>query len=251
MSEEKYILDPDPEEIGVQNDGEPAVVESAEPKGQEEGNEPEPEQETPEQEAEHKRKTGSQRAKERAQRLEAKVEMLERMLLEREQPKPADAPKPVSSERPKLEAFNTFDEYNEALTDWKVKRVLEEREAKNQEVEVRRTFDQKAEAAREKYEDFDEAISALPQLPAHIGSVVAASEYTADIAYHLANNPKDLRRILALPAGQAALEVARLEVRFAQPKKEELKKTQTPKPLSPVSAPSAPAPKDDGRLVVY
>lgn len=253
MSDEDYILD---HEVGVQNDGEAVAVEDA---PVEETAAPEAEaeptqEETPEQE-EHRKKTGSQRAKEKAQRLAEENEMLRRLLTQQQKPAEQESPKaPQADGKPLQENYETHAEWVEAVTDWKVDQRLREREAKVEAEKRQTTWQTKAEAARAKYQDFDDALESAPAPSRPVAEVLAESPVGAELAYHLANHPDDYQRINRMSPVAAARELGLLEARLATPKSAAAPvaaASRAPKPPSPVSAAPAAKPTDDGRIVVY
>jgi len=251
MNEDLVI---DQNEIGVQNDGEPAVV--APPVV-----EPEPEPEAPEPEAaeldepegeqdepEHpKKKSGSQRWKEKAQREAEEKEYWRQQALSGQKAPQEPAPQPEG--KPKQEDFETHAEWVEAVTDWKVDQKLAQRQ-------VQSSWEAKEAAAKAKYEDFDDALAAAPMPKPHIVQLMHKSPLTADIAYHLATHSADFRRINSLDPASAALELGEIVARIKAGNKPEAPQapkpaTKAPRPPSPVSAPSAAKPSDDGRFEVY
>ncbi len=211
---------------------------------------PEPEK-TPEEAEEHKRLTGSARAKAKAERLaEENRQLKERLdrLESKVDPKPTTAPDEPG--KPKLDDFGTFDEYNDALVDWKVKVTLQKEKAEAEATRQRQDLDAKAEKAKAKYDDFSEVMQDLPVFPPAMASVISASDHTADLLYHFGTNPDEYKRIASLPPGKQALEVAKLERGFEEvptPKKQE---TRAPAPMRPTQGGSV-APQEDAGYVIY
>ena len=82
---------------------------------------------------------------------------------EREQ-KQAEAPKPVPVEQLKPEQFTTTDEYVEALTTSKAQQIVQQQEFAKQQQELLGNYHDKEEAARDKYEDFEQ-VAYNPKLP--------------------------------------------------------------------------------------
>ena len=111
---------------------EPVVPETpAEPETPETPETPAEPEKTPEQIEEHKRLTGSARAKAKLEAEREKTRMLEERLNALEAKVTPQTPKPAEQTgEPKLEDFATFAEYNNAAIDFRVQRVIQEREAK-------------------------------------------------------------------------------------------------------------------------
>lgn len=236
------------EELGTQFDGEPVTVEPVVPEPEQPPvtSEPEPEaeaEETPEQvEERKKRKTGSQKAREKAEQLARENETLRRMLLERDQPK-AEKPVEHASDAPRLEDFETHADWVNATVQHGIKKALEAERSQSKAQTWQQQWQGKAEAAREKYEDFDEALSFMPPIPQHVAEVLAESEFEADLAYHLANHPDEARKLNSMSPAMAGREIARLEARFNQPKPVAKPVTKAPPPINPVAVSGTVPPK--------
>lgn len=263
MSDEyKGIEDMD---LGVQDDGEPtAVVPEAAPEPEparaeaatepEVGPEDEPkpgETETPEQIEEKKRLTGSARAKARAERAEREAAELRDRLARLEQKVTPEAVKPADpTDKPKLDDFESFEAFNEALTDWKVDQKLKAREAEAQTKQLVQSWEQKKAEARKEYEDLDEVLADMEPPNGVVLAVMAESDHTAKIAYYLGQHPDEMKRINTLAPPAAALAVARIEAQIIKPVKPEPPETKptskAPAPLRPVTA--APVTVTDTRF---
>ena len=148
---------------------------------------------------------------------------------------------PPTRPAPTREQYD-FDEerYLQAMVDWR----LEQREAAERR---RREADEQQRAAqqfqaefatraqrimaegRERYPDFEAAVSAVPgdifDLPTALA--ISETEYPVEIAYHLAKNLDEAKRIASLPPIKKAVELGKLEARIANAAK---KTTQAPPP---------------------
>ncbi len=136
--------------------------------------------------------------------------------------KTAEPAKPVD-DRPLPGAFKTYDEYVEALTDWK----LEKKEAQ-------RVLNETVMKAEAKYPDFKK-VAFNPDLaitPA-MSQVIRTSESGVDVAYHLGKNPAEAARIAQLPPIAQVRELGRIEERLS---------TQTKQPAEVKRISAAPAP---------
>lgn len=254
-------------DLGPQNDGEPVAVatvadptpeppaepEAAAPEVAEEAIDDGPEAELQDETETHKKKSGSQRWKEKAQREAEEKEYWRQQALKGQAPE-APKPQPAPNGKPVLDSYETFDAYNEALMDWKVEQRMAQMEQKTHAEKIQKTWEAKKAEARKELPDFDEVISDMIEPPAPVVlAVMEASDHIAKIAYHLAQHPDELQRINRLAPPQAALEVARIEARFNRTPAPAASKpvSKAPRPPSPVSAPSAPRPSDDGRIELY
>lgn len=256
--EDGYILN----DLGVQGDGEPAVAdepaanaEQAEPEAPAEPTNQEGEPANPEDAPEkpHK-KPGSQRLKERLERVEAENEALRRLALSGNKPAEAVQAPGVDHNAPKPENFDTHEEWVDALTDYKVQKRIHENEAKAKAVAVQTAWETKMESAREEFEDFDEALRSAPAPSPAVAKVLLKVEEGAVMAYHLANDPKLLRELNAMEPEEAALALAELrsEIRASRKKAADTPKptTKAPAPARPVQG-SAAAVQEDAGYEVY
>jgi phage-related minor tail protein len=209
-----------------------------------------------------KRKGGFQRRMDKLTRQSAEqraqIEALEKRLAEAKQPaattQEPEQP-PVPAKRPIVDEYNTYEEYVEALTDYKVtqreqaQREQAERKAAEAELETKRTtYANRLEAAKQRYADFDEAMADAADLKITrvMQEAMYESEVGPDLAYFWANNPNEVERIAKLSPLQAAREIGKLELRLApkesakapvsarepQPKRQTSK---APEPITPIA----------------
>lgn len=185
---------------------------------------------------------------------ERRREELERKLAEATSAKPAEKPEAgKAGGKPVPESFNSYDEYIEALTDWKLEqkekaRVEEATRAKAAEVETQRrrvaeAFEEKTNAAVAKYPDFVEALDADVPMSEAMMQVMVLHSQGLDIAYHLAKNPAEAARISELVPSAAARELEKIAASLNAPAGTETSKptTKAPKPPSTVGGSAAPA----------
>lgn len=139
------------------------------------------------------------------------------------EPQVTEAPKG----KPKLDDFASFDEYQEALTEWKVDQRLaarqkEQTEAQQKtaqqryEAELQQRFRDSADEAREKYDDFDEVVG-NPSLKVTkaVAHLVGETDNPGEVSYFLAKNPGEVKRLNGLSPAKAAVELGKLEARLA------------------------------------
>lgn len=196
-----------------------------------------------------KGKGGFQR---RIDKLTAKIHELEgRLATPAAQPKAEETKPAAPQDKPKLESFDSYDAYVEALTDWKLEqreKARREAEAKDKaEAEVQAklsTWEQSQKAAREKHDDYDDALESVAHIkvPREIQRAIVESDQKAELAYHLAKNPGELERIVALEPLKAAIEIGKLEAKLTQPPAEPKPRVSAapkpPKPVTPVATPT-------------
>jgi len=206
----------------------------------------------------------------RIERLTRENEELKRLIAGREpvtppHDKPSEPAQPAAAGKPKLENFKTLEEYQEALTDWKLderERTRKQADARTAQEEAARTEQErwtaKEKAARKAHDDYDDLIDTVV-IPAGPGVLAARQamledEHGAELLYHLAKHPKELERIAALPPASAVLAIGKLSAKFDTPATETNGKpriTGAPKPPPPSGRPSKATPDsiDDPEVI--
>jgi hypothetical protein len=214
--------------------------------------------------------------RERAEKLEARVRELEAKAAAPEtksEPKPepkADA----GRDKPKVEDYETYEEFVEKLTDWKAeererKRAeAAEKEGRHRALEAQHgAFFGRMQKAFEANPDMREKIAglvsemtptallALRGEPAtaqsDLAQAIVESEVGPALLLHFAENPEEYQKILRLPDSYSvARYVGRLEAKFdksaqdVSPEPAPKPKSQAPPPLKPVAAGSVSAEPD-------
>ena len=129
----------------------------------------------------------------------------------------------------------------DALVLQKAEEIIARREAARQQSQVLESYQEREEAARDKYDDFEQ-VAYNPKLPITnvMAETIQSSDIGPELAYYLGSNPKEADRISRMtPLGQAK-EIGKIEAKLAAapPVK---KTTSAPAPISPVTARSAGA----------
>ncbi len=175
-------------------------------------------------------------AERKAEALEARLAALEAT---RDGNPPTQSPASIPADKPRLDQYDSVEEFTDALTDWKLAQREKQQEAKAQESAIQA----KTREAREKYPDFDniafssEVVGLIRQNPA-VGNAVTESPIFAKLAMHLGQNTEELARIVELTPYRAIAEIGKLEDKLSAPKTA----TNTPKP------PAQPLPKPPTQL---
>ena len=151
----------------------------------------------------------------------------------------------LSAELPPVDQFESPEAYAEALAERKAEELLAKREAERQQSEMIEAYHDREEAARDKYDDFEQ-VAYNPQL--RITNVMAetiqASDIGPDVAYYLGSNPKEADRISKLAPFLQAKEIGRIEAKLAA--EPVTKKTSSaPAPIAPVTARTSGTPSYD------
>lgn len=204
------------------------------------------------QEEQHKRKTGSQREKERRKALEDKLERVESELRAMKAGSSTDYQAPSASQQsynpnrePQLADFNSVEEWANARDQF--------RDQKQREYEIQKEWAKKEEVARKKYEDYDDAVEDLlsyrPSL--NIVNALQESPIGPELVHYLGSNPEEVKRINALSPSRQVVELGKLEVKLAEPKKV-IQKSKAPAPINTVKPVAAIAPpKNKDNYIVY
>lgn len=207
-----------PEEPASAPDAPPAAETAPEPG-------PEESQETEEEEDQAKGKEGAPAHNSRQrkiQKLAKENEELRAQLAAATQPKPSEPKKPEEPPgKPKLENFESLEQYQEALTDWRIDQRDAKRRAEEQQREQQKATEKlsgewasRQQAARKAHPDYDDAIEAIaaPDGPGVFAArqAMLEDEAGAEILYWLAKHPDELKRIAALQPIAAVREVGRL-----------------------------------------
>ena len=141
--------------------------------------------------------------------------------------------------------FDTYEDYAEALAERKAEELLAKREAARQQAELLEAYHDREEAARDKYDDFEQ-VAYNPELPVTevMAQSIQASDVGPDVLYWLGSNPKEAARIARLPTILQAKEIGKIEaVMTSNPP---VRKTSTaPAPIAPVTARSNGTPRYD------
>jgi hypothetical protein len=193
-------------------------------------------------------------ARERINELTKRAHEAERevqRLREASERKPAE-----STEKPIPDRFGSYDEYVEALADWKAdQRVAESfkrRDAERSQAAEARAAEAKAQAwaerqiaFREATPDYDAVVGkSSVQVAPHVVDALLDSESGPELAYHLAKRPETVKRINALSPLSAARELGRIEATLSNPAAPQFKPaSKAPAPITPARS-SAPAAVD-------
>ena len=191
----------------------------------------------------------------RIDRLTRENEELKRQIAEgsvKPQDRPPEPQKSAPANKPKLENFQTLEQYQEALTDWKLderERIRKDEEAQaaaQQAIQKEQSeWSQKEKAARKAHDDYDDVMDTV-QMPKGLGVYAARQalleeENGAEILYYLGKNPKELERIAELTPASAAAAIGKLAASFeasTAPDNGKPKLTGAPKPPPPSGRPA-------------
>ncbi len=141
--------------------------------------------------------------------------------------------------------FESPEAYAEAMAYQKAEELIAKREAAKQQSQVLESYQEREEAAREKYDDFEQ-VAYNPKLPITnvMAEAIQSSDIGPELAYFLGTNPKDAERISRMTPLAQAKEIGKIEAKLATdpPVK---RTTSAPAPISPVTARSSGSPAFD------
>lgn len=156
---------------------------------------------------------------------------------------------------PQPDDFESHADYVRAVAKWEIKQELKAEKEQAQKAEIQKEFSSKRERfakqseeiakAESDFEEVMDGVEGIPMSPA-LQSIFLESDQGARLAYELARNPDEFRRVNSLSPLAAAREIGKIEARLAresEAKKEtkETKTTKAPMPITPVGAKSTGA----------
>ena len=158
--------------------------------------------------------------------------------------------------KPTLEDCASIEEFTEKLTDWKADerefaKKLDERKQAHKDLAKASAdaWEAKQTDARTRHADYDDVLKTTTGivLPRHVQAAILESDLGADIAYELANDHTELKRIAGLSVLAAARAVGKIEARLEAQTSTEVA-SPTPKPKV-TNAPKPPSTVAGGRVV--
>lgn len=194
----------------------------------------------------HKRRSGSARLKARLAELQAENETLRRIVPR--QDNAAVIGSLVEQEvgpAPKEADFKDWTDYQTARIAYDTEKRIVARELRKQAAqaehsskamaeEVVEAFNERVDRARKALPDFDDVTNAAKAgtKSQEVARLILTSEKGPEIAYYLAKNPAEIRRLDSLSPSEAARAIGKLEatVSVAEPRKS----TKAPEPVPPM-----------------
>lgn len=170
----------------------------------------------------------------RLAREQRKWEREQQRLAETEQRQKAQELSDIRSDQ-----FDSYEDYAEALAERKAEELLAKREAERQQSEILDAYHDLEEAARDKYDDFEQ-VAYNPSLPVTevMAQSIQASDVGPDVLYWLGTNPKEANRISRLSPILQAKEIGKIEASLVS--SPPVRKSSTaPAPIAPVTPRSA------------
>jgi hypothetical protein len=161
-----------------------------------------------------------------------------------------DRPKPEDLDDKGNPKYATYEDFVEALTDWKTDKNLQKRQQEAERTKAEQAETAKLEAmwnahqerlkeAYERYDDFEEMAERVSKTPidAAISNAIIELENGPDVLYHLAKNPKLVTSLSKMSDTRAVAEIGRISAMLEEPEQEEAAipvKRAGPAPIRPV-----------------
>lgn len=185
-----------------------------------------------------KKKTAEDRIKELTYRWREEQRKNEQLRKEKETPQ-----NQTQIDRPKIEHFNSQEEYEDALLSWHESKKEKERTEEKQKTEIKQAvekFEEKAVKLREVYHDFDEVINLFPSTET-MRLTLLKSDEGALMAYYLGRpeNHSLAERIANQSPEKQIYELGKLETKLILAQKQ-TKTTKAPEPVKPVGMGAPP-----------
>lgn len=163
-------------------------------------------------------------------------------------------PAVVREGKPTLDQFDSYDEFTEAITDWK----LDQRDTVRQQAEsareqgakrgeAQKRFTANADKFRETTPDYDEVMAEIADVELSHGMIEAVidSDISAQLTYYFGKNQDEFDRINALSPLSAAREIGKIEAKILS---KPIQTSSAPSPINPVSQSKATITKDPEKM---
>lgn len=124
----------------------------------------------------------------------------------------------------------------EAEVELRVSERIAQREAQEEARRIMDAYMDRADEAREKYDDFDTVVNDRVPISEIMADAIRTSDIGPEIAYHLGQNVTEARRISRLSPILQAKEIGRLEAKLADAPPVARKPSSAPAPITPVAS---------------
>ncbi len=171
-----------------------------------------------------------------------------------------EAKAPVVAEKPTPDKFATYEEYVEALADYKAEQKIdaklashkERQEKSSEQQQLKETFDaynHRVAEAQSRYDDFDEVVGRSDiQVPQAVQMAVIELDNGPDVAYYLGQHPEICEELCAKRPMAAVAMLGRIAATLEVEAEDETENESepgekpAPKPAVVAAKPAAPAP---------
>jgi len=147
---------------------------------------------------------------------------------------PADSPKPTSDK------FDTYDDFVEALADWKAEQKTKAFQVEQVQRSKQARLTDFHSQAQAKYQNWNEVFNGSVPISDTMADVILESKSGPDLGYYLGENVQEARRIFNLPAHVQAYELGKIEMKLASKPVPPKSETNAPRPTAPVGTRDIP-----------
>ena len=157
-------------------------------------------------------------------------------------------PKETPQGKPTLDQFESYDDFTEALTDWKIEQretvreqKAKEESASKQRNDIQKSYAEKSDKFRAETPDYDDVIAEIADVELTEATAVSVleSDLAAQLTYYFGQNPQELDRINSLSPFATAREIGKLEAKLSSTPKTVPKQSTAPAPITPLGASKA------------
>lgn len=186
----------------------------------------------------------------RIRELEAQVAGRTQPAQQQQQPRQPVVPKPVQ------QPDETWEDYNDRVMDWKVEERLARMNAEQQAAQAREQsqaqaaqWNERVNAYKAQKRDYDETLASADHImvPPAMQQAIMTSDNGPALVYALAQDHKELERLVKLEPLAAVRELGRLEAKItatqANPSAQRAAVSQAPEPIRPVGQGAATSTK--------
>jgi len=193
-------------------------------------------------------KADKEAAKEAAQKWRREKAEARADFFKNREPAPAQTPAPAATTKPDPDSFDDYNDYVDALTDFKVeakRREWDQAEAQKAQSATHQTKMQnlqaKINAGYDSYSDFEDvALAETVPITSMVMEALAETDNPADIAYYLGKNRTECIAISKMSPIAAARAIAKIETRLVDGNGNQApntkKTTSAPPPITPVGS---------------
>jgi len=156
------------------------------------------------------------------------------------------APQKAAQEgKPTLDQFESYDEFTDALTDWKIDQREAQRDQKAKEEssnkqrnDIQKSYADKSDKFRESTPDYDDVIAEIAdvELTQAFATSVLESDQSAELTYYFGKNPDELDRLNSENQRFVDREMGKLEAKLSSTPKTVPKQSTAPAPITPLGA---------------
>jgi hypothetical protein len=168
--------------------------------------------------------------------------------LEKEAPKEPAPAAPATGE-PKLENFDSHEEWMKSWSRWDRKQEEVQRTQTTREQaldKAYREYERRAEKARASHDDFDDAVGSTLYTDT-MKIALWKTELGPEMAYHIATHPQDAERMRSLSPDEQLIEIGRLETKLLIAKQTK-KAPDAPAPIKPLGMGGGGQDKDPSKM---